>query len=361
MTRAPVADHRGPALQHRVLVELVLGRTARRRPRASPSPPVSSDQPQQLQLVEALLAHALQALAGVEHRLVLGLQGDDVVALGPVELDHALEARLSDSVAPRGEDDLLVRRADQRGHLRARLLDRRLGLPAEGVVARRGVAEVLPQVGQHRLQHARIERGRGVVVHVDRELHRVVLGLVPTSAYQCGPDRSIITTGVLTARRKPTAPVGVSSLGLRSESLVTTTARTAPTRVAWGVFGLAAVAAVGLALIPAALPTGPSANLDAAGALGAGRFGAGAVLVFLGGLLTALTPCVYPLIPITVGVFGARPGVGRGKAVLLTSSYVRRHGRGVRRARRGRGADRCSVRGCSWDIRRWRSGWRCSS
>ncbi|HUM09649.1 MAG TPA: cytochrome c biogenesis protein CcdA [Myxococcaceae bacterium] len=88
------------------------------------------------------------------------------------------------------------------------------------------------------------------------------------------------------------------------------------------VAGLAVVAALGLALIPAALPTGPSANLDAAGALGAGRLGAGALLVFLGGLLTALTPCVYPLIPITVGVFGARPGVGRGKAVLLTSSYV---------------------------------------
>ena len=28
--------------------------------------------------------------------------------------------------------------------------------------------------------------------------------------------------------------------------------------------------------------------------------------IFLGGLLTAATPCVYPLIPITVGVFGAR-------------------------------------------------------
>lgn len=93
------------------------------------------------------------------------------------------------------------------------------------------------------------------------------------------------------------------------------------TRAIW-VLGLAAVAALGLVLIPAALPTGPSANLDAAGALGAGRLGAGALLVFLGGLLTALTPCVYPLIPITVGVFGARAGVGRGKAVLLTSSYV---------------------------------------
>jgi len=96
---------------------------------------------------------------------------------------------------------------------------------------------------------------------------------------------------------------------------------TTSTRAVW-VLGLAVLAALGLAFLPALLPTGPSANLDAAGALGSGRLGAGALLVFLGGLLTALTPCVYPLIPITVGVFGARPGVGRGKAVLLTSSYV---------------------------------------
>jgi thiol:disulfide interchange protein DsbD len=97
--------------------------------------------------------------------------------------------------------------------------------------------------------------------------------------------------------------------------------KTTSARATW-VLGLAAVAALGLAFLPALVPTGPSANLDAAGALGSGRLGAGALLVFLGGLLTALTPCVYPLIPITVGVFGARPGVSRGKAVLLTSSYV---------------------------------------
>src|SRR5262249_23956799 len=103
-------------------------------------------------------------------------------------------------------------------------------------------------------------------------------------------------------------------------SLKTTTSTTS-TRVVW-VLGLAVVAALGLAFIPAALPTGPSANLDAAGALGAGRFGAGALLVFLGGLLTALTACVYPLIPITVGVFGARPGVRPGKGVLLTARYL---------------------------------------
>jgi thiol:disulfide interchange protein DsbD len=45
--------------------------------------------------------------------------------------------------------------------------------------------------------------------------------------------------------------------------------------------------------------------------------------VFLGGFLTSLTPCVYPLIPITVSLFGARgQNVTRGRALLLASSYV---------------------------------------
>ncbi len=47
------------------------------------------------------------------------------------------------------------------------------------------------------------------------------------------------------------------------------------------------------------------------------------VLVFVAGIGTSLTPCVYPLIPITLSIFGARgKGVGRGKAVALASVYV---------------------------------------
>ena len=45
--------------------------------------------------------------------------------------------------------------------------------------------------------------------------------------------------------------------------------------------------------------------------------------VFVGGFLTSLTPCVYPLIPITVSLFGARgQDVPRSRAMLLASSYV---------------------------------------
>jgi thiol:disulfide interchange protein DsbD len=45
--------------------------------------------------------------------------------------------------------------------------------------------------------------------------------------------------------------------------------------------------------------------------------------VFVGGFLTSLTPCVYPLISITVSLFGARDEqVKRGRAMLLAACYV---------------------------------------
>src|SRR4051812_31224353 len=40
------------------------------------------------------------------------------------------------------------------------------------------------------------------------------------------------------------------------------------------------------------------------------------------GLLTALTPCVYPMIPITISIFGAKTGVSRGRALGLATAYV---------------------------------------
>jgi hypothetical protein len=47
-----------------------------------------------------LPAFALERVAGIEHRLVLDLVRDDVLALRLVELGHARDGRLSDSVAP---------------------------------------------------------------------------------------------------------------------------------------------------------------------------------------------------------------------------------------------------------------------
>src|SRR5437667_8516410 len=41
------------------------------------------------------------------------------------------------------------------------------------------------------------------------------------------------------------------------------------------------------------------------------------------GFQPSLTPCVYPMIPITLGIFGARgKDVSRGKALLLATAYV---------------------------------------
>jgi cytochrome c-type biogenesis protein len=47
-------------------------------------------------------------------------------------------------------------------------------------------------------------------------------------------------------------------------------------------------------------------------------------LLFGAGVLTSLTPCIYPMIPITVGVMGvaAQPGGSRARTVLLALAYV---------------------------------------
>ena len=84
----------------------------------------------------------------------------------------------------------------------------------------------------------------------------------------------------------------------------------------------AVLAGVAVAILPLLFPTGPSASLDASALLESGRFAVALAVIFAGGLLTACTPCVYPLIPITVSVFGARKAESRGKSILLTSAYV---------------------------------------
>jgi thiol:disulfide interchange protein DsbD len=85
---------------------------------------------------------------------------------------------------------------------------------------------------------------------------------------------------------------------------------------------LAALSAVGLVFVPSLIPTGPTSSLDASSLLQSGQLFVAAGVIFLGGLLTSLTPCVYPLIPITVGVFGARQAESKARALILTSSYV---------------------------------------
>jgi thiol:disulfide interchange protein DsbD len=46
------------------------------------------------------------------------------------------------------------------------------------------------------------------------------------------------------------------------------------------------------------------------------------VLIFAAGLATSLTPCVYPMIAITVSVFGARASTSRREAAMLSTVFV---------------------------------------
>lgn len=43
-------------------------------------------------------------------------------------------------------------------------------------------------------------------------------------------------------------------------------------------------------------------------------------MAFLGGLLVSFTPCVYPILPVTVGYIGSRSGVSRRHAFLLSAA-----------------------------------------
>ena len=87
---------------------------------------------------------------------------------------------------------------------------------------------------------------------------------------------------------------------------------------------LAALVSVSVLYFPDLLasgPTGTGSDLGISGLLARGSWLAIAA-AFAGGLLTALTPCVYPLIPITVSIFGARQAGSRLQAMVLSALYV---------------------------------------
>ncbi len=77
-------------------------------------------------------------------------------------------------------------------------------------------------------------------------------------------------------------------------------------------------------LVIVAIPAVALAGGDGAEIADAQTFGLGTYLTAFGvGFLTSLTPCVYPMIPITLAIFGARgQDVSRRRALLLATSYV---------------------------------------
>ena len=87
---------------------------------------------------------------------------------------------------------------------------------------------------------------------------------------------------------------------------------------------LALAVGILLPVLPALLTQGVGNGADLSGRVGlaGGVSAATFAVLFLGGFLTSLTPCVYPLIPITVGIFGARQAEKRARSVALSATYV---------------------------------------
>jgi thiol:disulfide interchange protein DsbD len=96
-----------------------------------------------------------------------------------------------------------------------------------------------------------------------------------------------------------------------------------PTRSTTRVLLAIATFAVVLALphLATAGSNGAVTDLGLGRQLAAGSLAAFAIAL-AGGVLTSLTPCVYPLIPITVSIFGARQAGSRRHAMALSGLYV---------------------------------------
>src|SRR5258708_6874612 len=97
------------------------------------------------------IAIFFQALAGVEHRLVLGDRGDDVVVLLAIPLGHALDGEVVALGGTRGEDNLFGGGADQLRNALASCFYAFFACPAERVIAAGGVAELLHEIRQYLL------------------------------------------------------------------------------------------------------------------------------------------------------------------------------------------------------------------
>ena len=85
-------------------------------------------------------ALAFEPRTGIQHRLVFGLDGNDVLAALGVEIRRALDGQVVRLGGAGSPDDLARIGVDQFGDFLAGL-DRVLGFPAKGVAARGRIAE----------------------------------------------------------------------------------------------------------------------------------------------------------------------------------------------------------------------------
>ena len=119
------------------------------------------------------VAAAGEAGERIEHRFVFGGDADEVVAAAALALGDAADGEVVAFGGAAGEDDFLGVGADGGGDRFARAASTasRASSP-NGVADAAGVAVLLGEVGQHRLDDARVDARRGVVVHVDEVVRR---------------------------------------------------------------------------------------------------------------------------------------------------------------------------------------------
>jgi thiol:disulfide interchange protein DsbD len=79
--------------------------------------------------------------------------------------------------------------------------------------------------------------------------------------------------------------------------------------------------AAALAVLAAAVPAAAAPSNQFSDALAKGPLYAG-LASFASGLLVSLTPCVYPMVAVTVSVFGARQTSSRTEGALLSAAFV---------------------------------------
>ena len=124
--------------------------------------------------ISHLEALALQFAHGIQHGLVLGLDGDQMPALVLVEMGRSLERQVVGFGGSAGPDDFARIGMNQVGHMAARLFNRFFRFPAPGMAAAGGVAKMLAQPGNHGVDHARIGRRGCSIVKIDGEMRRHV-------------------------------------------------------------------------------------------------------------------------------------------------------------------------------------------
>ncbi len=150
-------------------------------------------------------------------------------------------------------------------------------------------------------------------------------GPVKDDPFGLGPRE--IFTGAVTFRIPFTvpadAPVGVHQVAVQTKHQgCSQTVCFFPAKGAWTI-DLTIGAATASAAPAAGATPGPTPRTAAGFAATLQRGWVFAfVAVFVGGVLTSLTPCVYPLIPITVSVFGAASATSRTRAFSLSAVYV---------------------------------------